>query len=75
MDRLKIISEALHEAEGRLIRYQERHDHILDHMCSNYLINQNMQEALAGARDAMNEALELVVALRKLQLQAIVSFS
>lgn len=75
MDRLKIISEALHEAEGRLIRYQERHDHILDHMCSYYLINQNMQEALAGARDAMNEALELVVALRKLQLQAIVSFS
>ncbi|KAI3448301.1 hypothetical protein Pfo_004966 [Paulownia fortunei] len=74
-DKLKIIIEALQLAEERVTRYEERHDHILSQMCSYYMINQNLEEALAGARDAMNEALQFAVGLRKLQMEIITSLS
>lgn len=68
-DKLRLVSEALEVAEERVVRFQERHDHILAQICSHYLINQELQDALAGARAAMNEALEFAVGLRKMQMK------
>ncbi|PIM98348.1 hypothetical protein CDL12_29175 [Handroanthus impetiginosus] len=73
-EKLRIIREALEEAEKRLMRYEERHDHILSQLCSYYMINPNLEEALSGARHAMNEALQFAVELRKLQIEIISSF-
>ncbi|KAH6813523.1 hypothetical protein C2S51_022541 [Perilla frutescens var. frutescens] len=73
--KLKMISEALEQAEYRLITYAERHDRILDRIRSSYMINQSLEEALAAAQDDMNEASELTVALGKLQLETINSYS
>ncbi|OMP03311.1 hypothetical protein COLO4_10503 [Corchorus olitorius] len=69
IERLRIISQALEEAEGRALRYQERHDRILSQICSYYMVNEHLEDALSGARAAMNEALEFAVALRKMQMQ------
>ncbi|GAA0164436.1 hypothetical protein LIER_20075 [Lithospermum erythrorhizon] len=74
MEKSKLVREALELAEERLIRYEERHDRILNHICSQYLINQELLEALSGARDAMEEALEFVVGLRDLELETMSSF-
>lgn len=73
-EKLRIISEALEQAEGRMIRYEERHDRILCQICSNYLVNQDMEEALAGARGTMNDAQEFAAVLRNLQIEILSSF-
>lgn len=73
--KLKMIGEALKQAEERLIISAERHDRILDQICSSYLINQNLEEALATARDTMNRASELTIALGKMQLETINSYT
>ncbi|KAL2490498.1 Uncharacterized protein Adt_26126 [Abeliophyllum distichum] len=74
VDKLKIICETLHEAEERVIRYEERHDRILSQICSYYMINEKLEEALLGAKNAMNDTLEFSVGLRKLQMEIISSF-
>lgn len=55
--------------------YAERHDRILDEMCSSNLTNQNQEEALAAAREAMDKASDFALALGKLQQETIVSYS
>ncbi|PKI51510.1 hypothetical protein CRG98_028070 [Punica granatum] len=73
-ERLRIVSEALDHAEERVARSQERHDRILSQICTFYLTNQNLEEALVGARRAMEEASEFVSTLRKMQMRIISSF-
>ncbi|PHT41294.1 hypothetical protein CQW23_20148 [Capsicum baccatum] len=70
-EKLRIITEALEQAEDRVLRYEERHDKLLNQICSHYIVSQEILEALAGARDAMNEALEFAITLRNLQLEVI----
>ena len=73
-EKLKIIREALDGAEERATRYEERHDRILSQICSYYFSNTDLKEALAGARTAMNEALEFAGGLRDLQMKVISSY-
>ncbi|KAB2621540.1 hypothetical protein D8674_023722 [Pyrus ussuriensis x Pyrus communis] len=73
-EKLRIIGEALKQAEKRATRFQERHDRILRQISSFYLINKELEGALADARAAMNEALEFAANLRKLQMKIISSF-
>lgn len=73
-EKLRIIEEALEQAEVRAIRFEERHDRILSQICSYYLTHMELEEALAGARAAMNEALEFAATLRKMQKKVIGSF-
>lgn len=74
LEKLKIISEALEAAEERVGRYQERHDRILSQISASYLTNTEVVEALAGARAAMNQALDFAVDLRSIQFKIISSF-
>ncbi|CAI9768970.1 unnamed protein product [Fraxinus pennsylvanica] len=74
-EKLKIVSETLHEAEERVIRYEERHDKILSQICSYYMVNEKLEEALVGAKNAMNDALEFSVGLRNLQMEILTSYS
>lgn len=69
-----MINKTLEQAELRLMRYEERHDRILGQICSFYLVNPNMEEALKGAREAMDEARDFSVTLRSLQMEMINSF-
>ncbi|GLT94904.1 hypothetical protein SLE2022_126160 [Rubroshorea leprosula] len=73
LEKLRVVSEALEFAEERLVRFQERYDRILGQICSHYLTHQDLEDALAGARAAMNEALGLAVELRKMQMQILKS--
>ena len=73
IERLRIISQALEHAEERALRFQERHDRILSQICSYYMVNQELEDALTSARAAMNEALEFAVGLRKMQLKILKS--
>lgn len=72
--KLEMINKTLEQAELRLMRYEERHDRILGQICSFYLVNPNMEEALKGAREAMDEARDFSVTLRSLQMEMINSF-
>ncbi|KAG1365208.1 hypothetical protein COCNU_12G002080 [Cocos nucifera] len=56
-----------------MLRSQERHDKILFEINSHYLSHKEMDEALAGARKAMDEALAFSISLRRMQLK-ILSF-
>lgn len=69
------MTEALEKAEESLLRLQERHDRILFQMNSQYLSNEAMEEALAGARKAMIEALEFSVSLRGIQMKVVSSYA
>lgn len=73
-EKLRHISEALEHAEERVLRFQERHDRILSQVCSFYLANKELVEALEGARAAMNEAMEFAANLRRMQTKIISSF-
>ncbi|KAL5701200.1 hypothetical protein ACHQM5_026563 [Ranunculus cassubicifolius] len=73
-EKLRMITEALEQAEQRVIRFQERHDRILAQVCSFYLCNEHLDEALVGARTMMNEALEFAVSLQQLQMKIIRSY-
>ncbi|WKA02791.1 hypothetical protein VitviT2T_020945 [Vitis vinifera] len=73
-EKLRIISEALEHAEERAMRFQERHDRVLSQVGSYYLCNQELLEALAVSRIAMNEALGFAVGLRKMQMEIICSY-
>lgn len=70
-EKFRIISEALEQAEDRVLRYEERHDKILSQICSHYIVSQEILDALEAAREAMNEALEFAITLRNLQLDVI----
>lgn len=69
-----MITEALEKAEERVKRYEERHDRILGQICSYYLSNQDLEETLAAARAALNEALEFAAGFRDLQMKLISSY-
>lgn len=69
-----MINKALEQAELKLMRCEERHDRILGQICSVYLVNPDLEEALKGAREAMNEARDFSVTLRSLQMEMISSF-
>ena len=73
-EKLKIINEAIEEAEQTLERFQDRHDRILDQVCTYYLTCKQLDEAMEDARATMNEALELANTLRRMQLKLISSF-
>ncbi|OVA14851.1 hypothetical protein BVC80_8955g18 [Macleaya cordata] len=73
-EKLRIVSEALEHAEERLIRFQERHDRLLNQLCSYYMSNRELDEALVNARTAMNEALEFTLTLREMQLKILRSY-
>ncbi|MED6193481.1 hypothetical protein PIB30_019954 [Stylosanthes scabra] len=73
-EKLKLVTEALETAEERVMRYQERHDRILNQICQSYLTNTELVRALDGARVTMNEVLEFAIELRTIQLKIIGSF-
>lgn len=73
-EKLKIIEEALEQAEVRAAMFEERHDRILSQICAYYLTHKELEEAIAGARAAMNEALEFAASLRNMQKKIISSF-
>lgn len=68
------MSDALERADERAARSQERHDRLLGQVCSFYLANKELEEALGGARRAMDEAMEFAGGLRKMQMRLISSF-
>ncbi|CAL5378792.1 unnamed protein product [Camellia sinensis] len=73
-EKMKMISTALKHAEERAIRYEERHDRILKQICSYYLLNQELLEALSAAKTAMDGALQFATDLRDLQINLISSY-
>lgn len=73
-EKLRLVSEALEEAEERVSKYQERHDRILNMVSAHYLSNIELVEALEDARATMNQALDFAVQLRRIQLKIIYSF-
>ncbi|KAJ6775461.1 DNA HELICASE RECQ FAMILY MEMBER [Salix purpurea] len=73
-EKLRMIAEVLEHAEERAQKLQERHDHMLGQICSYYLINRDLGDALAGARAAMNEAMEFAVRLRDVQMRILINF-
>ncbi|KAF5183681.1 hypothetical protein FRX31_026728 [Thalictrum thalictroides] len=75
MEKLRIISEALEHAEQRVIRFQERHDRLLNQISSYYLCSQQLEEALVSARATMNEALEFAITLQQMQMKLIRSYT
>ncbi|WOL12188.1 hypothetical protein Cni_G20953 [Canna indica] len=74
-DNLRRVSETLEQAEERLIRFQERHDKILFQINSHYLCHREMEEALAGAHKAMNEAFQFCVELRRMQMKILTLYA
>lgn len=73
-EKLRIINEALEQAEERVAKFQERHDRMLGQMCSYYLTNKELDEALAAARAAVDDASDFAAQLRKMQVTIINSF-
>lgn len=75
IEKLKLVNEALVAAEENVARLQERHDVILGELCSYYLVNSELQEALVAARAAIDVASGFVIELRRLQLNILNSLS
>lgn len=75
IEKLKLVNEALVAAEENVARLQERHDVILKEICSYYLVNSELQEALVAARAAVDVASGFVIELRRLQLNLLNSLS
>lgn len=75
IEKLKLVNEALVAAEENVARLQERHDVILKEICSYYLVNSELQEALVAARAAVDVASGFVIELRRLQLNILNSLS
>lgn len=73
-EKLRMTNEALEQAEERAIRFQERHDKILNQICGYYLTNKELLDALEDARIDMIEALKFASDLRQLQWMIIRSF-
>ncbi|KAL9248117.1 hypothetical protein vseg_021476 [Gypsophila vaccaria] len=73
-ERLKMINESLEQAEERVVRLQERHDRLVARICSYYMCHNELEEAVVGARKALDEELEFVALLRKMQLFVLSSF-
>ncbi|KAL0761992.1 hypothetical protein Bca101_078142 [Brassica carinata] len=63
IEKLKLVNEALVAAEENVARLQERHDVILKEICSYYLVNSELQEALVAARAAVDVASGFVLEL------------
>uniref|UniRef100_M4D0F0 ATP-dependent DNA helicase n=1 Tax=Brassica campestris TaxID=3711 RepID=M4D0F0_BRACM len=75
IEKLKLVNEALVAAEENVARLQERHDVILKEICSYYLVNSELQEALVAARADIDVASGFVIELRRLQLNILNSLS
>ncbi|WZZ01325.1 hypothetical protein YC2023_073653 [Brassica napus] len=63
IEKLKLVNEALVAAEENVARLQERHDVILKELCSYYLVNSELQEALVAARADIDVASGFVLEL------------
>ncbi|KAL3750098.1 hypothetical protein ACJRO7_011130 [Eucalyptus globulus] len=74
VEKLQVVSEVLERAEQRVVRSQERHDRLLGQVCTFYLANKELEEALGSARRAMDEAMDFASGLRKMQMKLIRSF-
>ncbi|KAH7655003.1 hypothetical protein IHE45_19G177600 [Dioscorea alata] len=74
LHKLKLITDALEQAEERLIRLQERHDKILLHLNSNYFPSLAMAHALSASQQAMDEALHFSASLQSLHLKLLTSY-
>lgn len=74
-ENLRLVTEALEQAEERVVKLQERHDRILDQIRSCYMVNEELLKALVGARDAMDGALDFAVGLRNMQMTILNSLS
>ncbi|KAK9136924.1 hypothetical protein Sjap_007518 [Stephania japonica] len=74
IEKLELVNEALELAEQRVIKFQERHDRLLDQVSSHYLCNQRLDEAFVDARATMNEALENAVSLQQMQMNILRSY-
>jgi Werner syndrome ATP-dependent helicase len=75
IEKLRLVNEALVTAEENVTRLQERHDVILKEICSYYLVNTELHEALVSSRAAINDASSFVMELRRLQLNILNSLS
>lgn len=73
-EKLRIINEALEQAEGRAMRLQDRHDRILDQVSSHYLCHQELLGALAVSQIAVEEALAVAAGLSKMQMEILCSY-
>ena len=71
IEKLRMISVALENAEERVLRLQERHDRILSQMCSYYFIHNELEVSLADARAVLDEAMESAGNLRRMQRKII----
>ncbi|KAJ0014110.1 hypothetical protein Pint_19837 [Pistacia integerrima] len=74
-ENLRLVTEALDQAEEMMVKFQERHDRILNQICSYYMVNEELLKTLAGARDAMDGALAFAVSLRNMQMKILDSLS
>ncbi|ERN17005.1 hypothetical protein AMTRI_Chr02g265030 [Amborella trichopoda] len=72
--KLKLICEAIAQADERYQRCSERHDRILNQVTSHFFCSRELEEALAGARATMTEALEFSAGLQDTQARVISSF-
>ncbi|KAK9691915.1 hypothetical protein RND81_09G228500 [Saponaria officinalis] len=73
-ERLKMINESLEQAEERVMRLRDRHDQLVARICSYYMCHNELVEAVVGARKALDDELEFVALLRKMQLFVLSSF-
>lgn len=73
-EKVRLIKEAIDEAEDRVVRLEERHDRLLKEACSYYLCNRELVEALAGARQVMDEATAVADGLRRMYMKMIVCY-
>ncbi|KAL2940975.1 50S ribosomal protein L20 [Bienertia sinuspersici] len=69
-----MISAALEAAEERAMRVQERHDKLLNQICSYYVCHKELEQAIVGVRKAMDEEIEFAATLRKMQLWILATF-
>ncbi|KAM6597942.1 hypothetical protein CsatA_008466 [Cannabis sativa] len=74
-EKLKVIKEALEEANERVERLENRHERILSQLCGYYLTHPELEEAVVEARNAVKEALVVTSTLTKMQIHLINSLS
>ncbi|KAJ0079114.1 hypothetical protein Patl1_22572 [Pistacia atlantica] len=47
-ENLRLVTEALDQAEEMMVKFQERHDRILNQICSYYMVNEELLKDLGG---------------------------
>ena len=69
-----MINEVLEQAEESVARLQDRHDRLLEKVCSLYLCHRELEQALVCARKALDDALDFAACLRKMQVWILTSY-